>query len=174
MKIFSLQTMKLTASLRALILFLLLLTLGLASVAVAQESEIDFNNLSLDQAIALSLGHSEFLQQVRAEVEGNKGSLMATKSGQLPQLDLAGQYSRNLKKPAFFLPADMASAFGGVSGPIPMSPSGLAPPFSPAIDNFIAINKNWNRLLARDFDNFCSIITSNLCCILKITAYLSE
>ncbi len=120
MKIFSLRKTKKSDSPGAQILLMILLILGLANVAMAQEPGIDFNHLTLDQAFKLSLEQSEFLQQIRAEVEGNKGSLMASKSGQLPHLDLAGEYSRNLKKPAFFIPADMAPAFGGVSGPVPM------------------------------------------------------
>ena len=101
----------------ASLLLVLIITLG--GIASAQETEIDFNNFTLDQAIILALGQNEFLQAVQAEVEGAKGSLTAAKSGQLPQLDLTGQYARYLKNPAFFLPPEMGDAFG-VSGPIPM------------------------------------------------------
>ncbi len=104
---------------RAFTIVLVLLAITISSVGAAQEPDIDFNHFTLDQAVKLALGQSEFLQQVQAEIEGSKGSLLATKSGQLPHLDLTGQYARNLKKPAFFLPPDMGDAFG-VSGPIPM------------------------------------------------------
>ena len=99
----------------ALVMFMMAITPG--GIASAQEIDIDFNSFTLDHAIRLALVQNEFLQKVQAEVEGAKGTLTAAKSGQLPQLDLTGQYARNLKNPAFFLPPEMADAFG-VSGPM--------------------------------------------------------
>jgi len=104
---------------RPLASLLLVLTITLGNIASAQETDIDFNSFTLDQAIILALGQNEFLQAVQAEVEGAKGSLTAAKSGQLPHLGLVGQYGRNLKKPVLFLPPEMGDAFG-VSGPIPI------------------------------------------------------
>ena len=40
--------------------------------------------------------------------------VMDARSGRLPRLSVAGSWTRNVKKPVMFLPADMAAAFGGV------------------------------------------------------------
>ena len=104
---------------RGIIPSILVMAVVLGGIATAQEPEISFSSFTLDQAINLALGHNEFLQQVQAEIEGSKGTLLAAKSGQLPHLDLTGRYARNLRNPSFFLPPAMGNAFG-VSGPIPM------------------------------------------------------
>ncbi|TFG87993.1 MAG: TolC family protein [Gemmatimonadales bacterium] len=38
-----------------------------------------------------------------------------SRAGRLPQLELGGVWTSNLKKPSFFLPSDMAAGFGGES-----------------------------------------------------------
>jgi len=119
MRLHSVLVYRISGGSRALALASLMLIFAICRPATALEVEIDFSRFTLDQAIGLALGHDEFLQQVQTEVEGAKGSLVAARSGQLPHLALTGQYARNLKKPAFFLPPEMGEAFG-VSGPIPM------------------------------------------------------
>lgn len=64
--------------------------------------------LSLDRARELAFGNSELVQQAAAAVSGAKADLMYARSDKLPQLDLAGIYTRNFKKPAFFLPPALA------------------------------------------------------------------
>ena len=72
-------------------------------------------SLSLDEARDLALGSDEQLAQMEQAVLGARADLMSAKSGRLPQLSLGGAWNRNLKKPAFFIPADMAAGFGGVT-----------------------------------------------------------
>lgn len=71
--------------------------------------------LSLDQARDLALASDEQLAQARQAVDGAAADVLAAGADRLPQLSLAGTYTHNLKKPVMFLPADMASAFGGAT-----------------------------------------------------------
>jgi outer membrane protein TolC len=71
--------------------------------------------LGLAEAIELALGSDEQLAQAREAVTGAEARVMAAGADRLPHLDLAGTYTRNLKKPAFFLPADFGNAFGGAA-----------------------------------------------------------
>lgn len=62
--------------------------------------------LSLERAIALGLENDETLRQAEMAVRGAEAQVKQAKSAALPQLSLSGQYGRNLKKPAFFLPEE--------------------------------------------------------------------
>ena len=52
------------------------------------------------------------LEEAEAVLAADADALGA-RADKLPHLDLAGTYTRNLKRPVMFLPADMAAAFGG-------------------------------------------------------------
>lgn len=70
-------------------------------------------DLSIEKAIEMGLRHDEQLRQAGAGIEGAAADLRLAKSGRLPSLSIAGQYARNIKKPAFFLPPEFGSMFGG-------------------------------------------------------------
>ncbi len=72
-------------------------------------------SLSLTEARALALANDEQILQISEAVAAARFDALGARSDKLPQLNLGLTYARNLKKPAFFLPADMASAFGGES-----------------------------------------------------------
>lgn len=70
-------------------------------------------DLSLDQAREQALQNDETLRQASLAIKGAMSDVMAASAGKLPQLDLSGLWQSNLKKPAFFLPPDLAEGFGG-------------------------------------------------------------
>ena len=65
--------------------------------------------LSLDRARELGLRNSELRRQTVAAIEGAEADRLRAGADGLPQLELAGTYTRNLKKPAFFLPPELAT-----------------------------------------------------------------
>lgn len=69
--------------------------------------------LTLEEARALALAGDEQVAQMRETVRGAEADLLAAGSGRLPQLEVAGTWTRNLKKPSFFLPPDLAAGLGG-------------------------------------------------------------
>ncbi|MBN1163222.1 MAG: TolC family protein [Candidatus Krumholzibacteriota bacterium] len=69
--------------------------------------------LSLDNAIERGLKHDELLRQAGEGVRGALAGLREARAARLPQLNISGQYGRNIQKPVFFLPPDFASSFGG-------------------------------------------------------------
>ena len=71
--------------------------------------------LSLDEAVTLALDSDEQIQQMVATLSGARADVLAAGADRLPQVALSGSWNRNIKKPAFFLPPDMAAAFGGSS-----------------------------------------------------------
>jgi outer membrane protein len=71
--------------------------------------------LSLDEARSLALASDEQLAQVEQSIAGAWADVMSARSGRLPQLSLGGTWTRNLKKPVFFLPPDMAAGLGGAT-----------------------------------------------------------
>jgi outer membrane protein TolC len=71
--------------------------------------------LTLDQARALAMANDEQIRQMAAAVEAAGADAMGARADKLPHLDLAGTYTRNLKKPSFFLPPDLAAGLGGSS-----------------------------------------------------------
>ena len=86
-----------------------------AAVANAPGSPENIVALSLEQARQLALARSEQLAQLGQAIEAARANVQAAGADKLPKLELSGAYTHNLKKPAFFLPADMAAAFGGAS-----------------------------------------------------------
>lgn len=104
---------------RWLALFAILGTLLPAAAGRSQAQEATPRSgsvaLSLEQAVELALGSDEQILQMTERIQGARADLMSANSGRLPQLDVAGSWTRNLKKPSFFLPAGMAAGFGGAS-----------------------------------------------------------
>jgi len=71
--------------------------------------------LTLDDARRLALSSDERVQQMTEAVAGARADVMNAGSGRLPQLELGGTWTNNIKKPSFFLPADMAAGLGGAT-----------------------------------------------------------
>jgi outer membrane protein TolC len=88
----------------------LLVALG----ANAQSNDVP-RALSLDEARQLALANDEQLAQMAQAVLGAEASVTAAGADRLPQVDLSGTWTRNLKKPSFFLPPDLATGLGGAS-----------------------------------------------------------
>ena len=72
-------------------------------------------SLPLDRAVALALANDETLAQADAQVKAAAAALGEAGAGRLPQLSLSGEYTANLKKPAFFLPPEFSAGFGGAT-----------------------------------------------------------
>lgn len=70
--------------------------------------------LTLADARRLALQNSEQLAQARQLVAAASADIMAADAGRLPQLAVAGTWTRNLKKPAFFLPPELSGGGGPV------------------------------------------------------------
>lgn len=85
-----------------------------APVTAAENTPVTMD-LGLDQARQLALANDEQLAQMTQAVVGAEASVTAAGADRLPQVDLSGQWTRNLKKPSFFLPPDLAAGLGGVS-----------------------------------------------------------
>lgn len=94
--------------------FLLLLALLLAGATV-QAQEPAPRTLSLDEAVRLALDSDEQIQQMAETLTAAQADVLAAGADRLPQVALSGNWKRNIKKPAFFLPPDFAAAFGGAS-----------------------------------------------------------
>lgn len=88
---------------------------GPSPVGNAPGSNAPSRMLSLSEARALALGSDEQLAQMAQAVEKARADVMTARSGQLPQLTLGGTWTRNLKKPVFFLPPDLAAGLGGAT-----------------------------------------------------------
>ena len=86
-----------------------------AAAEDAPGSPSTFVTLSLDEALDLALARSEQLAQLGEMINAARADVRAADAGKLPTLELSGAWTRNLKKPAFFLPPDMAASFGGAS-----------------------------------------------------------
>jgi len=71
--------------------------------------------LGLAQAVALALESDEVLRQASEAILAAESDVTAAASGRLPRLDLAGEWTANLKKPAFFLPPEFGAGFGGAT-----------------------------------------------------------
>ncbi len=71
--------------------------------------------LSLAEARTLALSRDEMLLQAEESIRSADADVLDARSGRLPQLNVGGTWTHNLKKPSFFLPADMAAAFGGAT-----------------------------------------------------------
>jgi outer membrane protein TolC len=85
---------------------------GSSSPASAMDPD---QELSLEDAISRALASHESLAQAREAVAVAEAGRMEARAGRLPRLSLASQYTHNLKKSSFFLPADFSHAFGGAS-----------------------------------------------------------
>ncbi len=75
----------------------------------------DTMRLSLERAVELALGSDQVLRQATEAIAAARAEVMAAGSGRLPQLDVAGEWTANLKKPAFFLPPEFGAGFGGAT-----------------------------------------------------------
>jgi len=95
--------------------FPLLAVIFVATAAGAASDSLPTRTLDLAEAIDLALANDEQLAQMQQAVLGAEADVMAAGADRLPQLSLAGSWTRNLKKPVFFLPADMAARFGGAT-----------------------------------------------------------
>jgi len=87
----------------------------LCAVLVTTAWPVSARTLSLDEARGLALASDEQLAQARQGIIGAEADVMSAGADRLPKLNLAGTYTRNLKKPVMFLPADMAAGFGGAT-----------------------------------------------------------
>lgn len=70
-------------------------------------------SLSRDQARALALANDEQVAQMQQAIQGARADVMAAGSGRLPRVDAGAVWTRNLKKPVFFLPPDLAAGLAG-------------------------------------------------------------
>jgi outer membrane protein TolC len=104
-----------TALLGALTLVAMLTLLVGNTEGAEPQQEGASHPLSLDEARELALANDEQLAQMHQVVLVAEADIMTAGADRLPQLELSGQWTRNIEKPSFFLPADMAEAFGGVS-----------------------------------------------------------
>lgn len=91
----------------------LLLALSITSLHAAAAT----TPLPLDRegAVALALANDELLHQAAALVAAAEADVLAAAAGRLPQLGVGAEWSANLKKPAFFLPPELAAGFGGAT-----------------------------------------------------------
>ena len=71
--------------------------------------------LDLDRAVSLALANDELLRQADAMVAAAEADLRAADSGRLPQINVGAEWTANLIKPAFFLPAEFAEGMGGAT-----------------------------------------------------------
>lgn len=72
-------------------------------------------SLSLAGARALALANDEQLHQTEEVIRSADADVLAAFGQRLPQVEISGAYTRNLKKAAFFLPSEMAASFGGAT-----------------------------------------------------------
>lgn len=94
----------------------LLIALAISPVALspqvsplAQEPLV----LSLADAVELAVHRNEALLIAKQDLERAEGAVREAWSGALPKLELQGVYQGNFKKPAFFVPEDLAGEDGG-------------------------------------------------------------
>ncbi|MDY0110609.1 MAG: TolC family protein [Candidatus Krumholzibacteria bacterium] len=71
--------------------------------------------LDLERAVSLALANDELLRQADAMVAAAEADLRAADSGRLPQINVGAEWTANLIKPAFFLPAEFAEGMGGAT-----------------------------------------------------------
>ncbi len=71
--------------------------------------------LSLAEAIARAQTTHETVAQAREAIQGAQANLMEAQAGKWPHLEVASQYTHNIKKPSFFLPGEFAQAMGGAT-----------------------------------------------------------
>lgn len=71
--------------------------------------------LSLDQARALALANDERIREVTEAVLAADADALGARADALPQLSLAGTYTRNFKNPVMFLSNELAQVFGGLN-----------------------------------------------------------
>ncbi len=88
---------------------------GTATTASLAPASADTMSLSLARAVELALGSDQVLRQATEAIAAAEADVMAAGAGRLPQLDLAGEWTANLKKPAFFLPPEFGAGFGGAT-----------------------------------------------------------
>ncbi|HMA76137.1 MAG TPA: TolC family protein, partial [Candidatus Krumholzibacteriaceae bacterium] len=79
---------------------------------VEAEGDLDGKSvdLTLEDALRLALNNDETLKEARQEIKAARADLLSAKAQRLPHLDIAGQYGRNIQKPAFFLPEAFQNA----------------------------------------------------------------
>ncbi len=79
----------------------------------AQKIQRDTIDLNLDKAIKIALKENLSLKMSQIEVEKKREKIKELQGSLYPQLSVSGQYIRNVKKPVFFMPANI---FGPPSG----------------------------------------------------------
>lgn len=95
--------------------FFLLLTVFLClQVSLTQAQEGPILNLSLNDLIKSGLDGNAEIVQAYLEVQRAEAEQKAIAGAFYPQIDLTGQYDRNIQRPVFFLPAE-----GGFPGADP-------------------------------------------------------
>jgi len=87
-----------------LILLLSLLGAGLALPAAGPSSPADTLMLSMERAIAMAQQQNRDLLIADQDRVKAKAQIGEAKSGAFPQINVAGTYTRNIKKPVMFLP----------------------------------------------------------------------
>lgn len=92
----------------------LLISLAAVAAPVARAAS-DPTPLSLAEARQLALGSDEMLQQTAEAIAAARADQLEARAGRLPQLALGGTWTRNWKKPSFFLPPEFAAGMGGVT-----------------------------------------------------------
>lgn len=85
----------------------------------AADPPLSVRPLSLAEARELALSSDELLRQAAEAVAAADAGVLDARSGRLPRLSVGGTWTRNIKKPVFFLPPDLAAGFGG-SGAVEM------------------------------------------------------
>jgi outer membrane protein len=88
---------------------------AMSQPGAASDSPPSVRVLSLEDARNLALGSAEQLAQMKQAVRGAQADVMAAGADGLPQLNVGGTWTHNFKKPAFFLPPDLAEGLGGVT-----------------------------------------------------------
>lgn len=63
----------------------------------------------------MALASDEQLRQAEEAILSARAGVREASAGRLPQLNVGGTWTRNLKKPSFFLPPDLAAGLGGSS-----------------------------------------------------------
>lgn len=89
------------------------LALAPATAVPADAAAPSPRSLSLAEARSLALANDEQVAQTAAAVAAARADATLARADALPHLDLGAAWTRNLKKPAFFLPPELAAGLGG-------------------------------------------------------------
>ncbi|WP_181885175.1 TolC family protein [Pontibacter diazotrophicus] len=103
-------------ALRVLLKFLPVLTLCLITVFQVKAQANDTLRLTLDEALNSAVTGNADILIAELEIQRAQSQRRAVTGGFLPQIGVDGQYTRNLKRPVFFLPAGSNFPGGGGGG----------------------------------------------------------